>query len=90
MEDIEGDETLMQSETPQLSLSTLNGISTYYTMRVIGKMKNSPLHILIGSGSTHNFLDIATAKKLHYEIKRIPPLQVVVTNGQQLQCDSMC
>jgi len=74
----------------QLSLSALNGISTYHTMRVTGNIKSSPLHILIDSGSTHNFLDISIAKKLHCEIRRIPPLQVMVANDHQLQCSSMC
>jgi len=59
-------------------------------MRVTGKVKTTPLHILIDSGSTHNFLDLATAKRLHCEIRKIPPLQVVVANGQQLVCTSMC
>jgi len=35
-------------------------------------------------------LDLATAKRLHCNIKRIPPLQVVVANGQQLVCTSVC
>ena len=30
------------------------------------------------------------AKRLHFEMKRIPPLQVVMANGQKLQCTSMC
>jgi len=77
-------------ETPQLSLSALNGISTYCTKRVTGRVKNSPIHILIDSGSTHNFLDLSTAKRLHCEVKKIPPLQVGVANGQQMQCTSMC
>ena len=37
MDEMEGEETLMQNENPQLSLSALNGISTYHTMRVTGK-----------------------------------------------------
>jgi len=84
--EIQGDTEVM----PQLSLSALNGISTFCTMRVTGRVKNSPIHILIDSGSTHNFLDISTAKKLHCEVKKIPPLQVGVANGQQMQCTAMC
>jgi len=59
-------------------------------MRVTGRIKNTRLHILIDSRSTHNFLDLATAKRLHCDIRKIPPLQVVVANGQQLQCTAMC
>jgi len=80
-----------QNDSPfLLSLNALNGVAAYQTMRVTGKVKTTPLHILIDSGSTHNFLDLATAKRLHCHIKKIPPLQVVVANGQQLACTSVC
>ena len=59
-------------------------------MRVVGKVKTTPLHILIDSESTHNFLNLATAKRLHCKLKKMPPLQVVVANGQQLVCTSVC
>ena len=58
-------------------------------MRVTGKVKNCQVHILVDSVSTHNFLDLSMAKRLHCEMKRIPPLQVVMANGQKLQCTSM-
>jgi len=87
-EELEGGSKIMeeeimgvQEEPLQLSLSAVNGANSY--------LKNNPLHILLDSGSTHNFLDISTAKRLHCEIKRIPPLQVMVAGGQQLQCSSM-
>ena len=87
----EGEGDGQQPKEPLLlSLNALNGISAYQTMRVTGKVKNTPLHILIDSGSAHNFLDLATAKRLNCEIRKIPPLQVVVANGQQLVCNSMC
>jgi len=70
-----------QGEPLLLSLNALNGISTYHIMRVTGRIKNISLHILIDLGSTHNFLDLATAKRLHCEIKKIPPIRVVVANG---------
>jgi len=59
-------------------------------MRVTRRVKHAPLHILIDSGSTHNFLNLATAKKLHCVIKKIPPLQVGVANEQYLLCPAMC
>ena len=76
-------------ETPQLSLNALNGIHTDQTMKVTGKCHNS-LYILIDSRSTHNFLDISTAKKLQCEFRRMPPLQVAVANGHQMQCNHRC
>ena len=80
-----------QNDSPLLlSLNALHGVASYQTMRVASKVKTTPLHILIDSGSTYNFLDLATAKRLHCKIKKIPPLQVVVANGQQLVCTSVC
>jgi len=70
---VKGEETKMQEGAMQLSLSALNGVT--------GRVKNSPLHILLDSSSTHNFLDVSITKKLHCEIKKVPPLQVMVANG---------
>jgi len=84
------EEPPQHENSPQLSLNALNGTSAYHTMRVIGRFKHTPLHILIDSGSTHNFLNLATTKKLHCVIKKIPPLQVGVANGQYLPCPAMC
>jgi len=88
-EGVEEEVGVEQQEEPLLmSLNTLNGISTFHTMRVTGRVKNTPLHILIDSGSTHSFLDLATAKRLHCEIRKVPPLQVVVvdSNYHALPC----
>jgi len=49
-------------------------------MRVIGYYQKKPLHILIDSGSTHNFLDEGVAKKLGCLITDIPILSVAVTD----------
>jgi len=50
----------------------------YKTMRVNGRAGNATLHILIDSGSTHNFLDISVAKRLHCRVRKIAPLQVAI------------
>lgn len=54
-----------------ISLKALVGIQTladYNTMRVSGSVKRHKVHILIDSGSTHNFIDIFTAKQLGCEM----------------------
>jgi len=53
-------------------------------MRVAGKVGAHPIHILVDSGSTHNFLDAATAKQLKCELFKIPPIAVAVADGAQL------
>ena len=59
-------------------------------MRVTGRVESRLIHILIDSGSTHNFLDATTAKRLRCELLKIPPLVVAVGNGAQLDCQTLC
>jgi len=59
-------------------------------MRITGRVGSHILHILVDSGSTHNFLDTTTAKKLRCELQKIPPLMVAVADGAQLQCQWVC
>ncbi|CAO2838144.1 unnamed protein product [Amaranthus hypochondriacus] len=61
---------------PCISLHALTGEQTFHTMKIVGFVKNKPLHILVDSGSTHNFLDIEYAKKLGCELEQIPPQEV--------------
>jgi len=81
---------LQEEEQPLISLQALQGLNAYQTMKVQGRVGSQPLHILIDSGSTHNFLDTTTAKKLRCELLKIPPLAVAVANGAQLQCQMVC
>ena len=57
-------EYLLPEEVPHISLNALSGIPTHNTMRVKGHILRQLLHILMDSGSTHNFLDLHTTKKL--------------------------
>ena len=42
-------------------------------MRFIVFVRKRPLHILVDSKSTHNFLDVNVAKKLGVNWKRLVP-----------------
>ena len=53
-------------------------------MRVKGHVLKQILHILMDSGSTHNFLDLYTAKKLGCRFTSTCPLQVSVAGGTKL------
>ncbi|GKA78501.1 reverse transcriptase [Tanacetum coccineum] len=70
---------------PQISLPDLSGVNTYQAMRVRGYVGKQPLHILIDSGSTHNFLDVSTANKLPCESIPTTPLRVDVANGSKMR-----
>lgn len=75
---------------PLISLNAINGNTTYQTMRVTGKVRGNALHILIDSGSTHNFLDVNIAKKFGCRVKNTCPLVVSVANGETILSKSMC
>ena len=59
-------------------------------MRVTGLHGRSPLHILIDSESTHNFLDFQMAKKLGCRIEPIQSPAITVVDGNKLQCQYVC
>ncbi|GAU25735.1 hypothetical protein TSUD_216660 [Trifolium subterraneum] len=77
-------------EHPQLSLQALNGVANYQTMRVTGMHEKKLLHILLDSGSTHNFLDLEVAKSLGCKLEAIPPLSVIGGGGHQLEAAFVC
>ena len=70
--------------TPHISLNSLNGIPTHNTMRIKGNVLKQLLNILMDSGSTHNFLDLYTTKKLGCKIRSTCPLNVSVAGGSRL------
>ena len=59
-------------------------------MKVTSWVGSQPIHILVDSGSAHNFLDMATAKKLRCELLKIPPIVVAVADGAKLTCQAVC
>ena len=74
---------------PLISVNALTGTTSFRTIRVTGYYKKKPLHILIDSGSTHNFLDAHVAKKLGCRIEVIPSLNVVVVDGNKVQISNV-
>lgn len=78
------------TEDPQISVNALSGNQGFHTMRVKGMVGNSVVHILIDSGSTHNFLDINVATKLGCKCVHIPHQAVTVADGNHLACQQMC
>ncbi|GJX28487.1 retrovirus-related pol polyprotein from transposon 17.6 [Tanacetum coccineum] len=83
-----GEEEL--GEVPQISLNAMHGIPTYRTMRIKGVVGKHVIHILVDCGSTHNFVDIAVAKKLGCKIKSTCPLPVTVGDGYNIATNSEC
>ncbi|KAL5173307.1 hypothetical protein HKD37_16G045875 [Glycine soja] len=76
-------------EEAQISVNALTGVPNFRTMCVIGRYNKKPLHILINSGNTHNFLDVHVAARIRCKIEDLKPLVVIVADGTKVQISSV-
>ncbi|XP_074378145.1 uncharacterized protein LOC141719664 [Apium graveolens] len=77
-------------EEPLISVNALAGNQNFQTIRVKGCVKGKIIHILIDNGSTHNFLDEGIAKELGITIENMPTQQIIVADGNQMNCNQIC
>ena len=59
-------------------------------MRVMGKIKHRSFVILIDSGSTHNFIDVALVSHLHINVDTSQVLEVKVADGDLIKTQGVC
>lgn len=87
-----GEEVFNNTSGAFILLHALVGGQNYHNMRVVGMVGKKPSHILIDSGSTHNFLDLEYAKALGCEIEQIPPhaVAVALTDGNHIAFQYRC
>ena len=85
-EEVEGMVQEEFSDEPCISVNALMGSNTFNTMRVQGWVQGKPIHILIDSGSTHNFLDIKTAQQLGCKKESIGLQAITVADGNHIAC----
>jgi len=83
------EEEHIQRAEPQISVNALTGVTRYRTMRIMWYYQKNPLHILIDSGNTHNFLDTQVAEKYGCKIQKMDPLNVVVADRSKIKISSM-
>ncbi|KAL2230956.1 UNVERIFIED_CONTAM: Retrovirus-related Pol polyprotein from transposon [Sesamum indicum] len=60
------------------------------TLRMIGKVGDKEILILIDSGSTHCFLDEKVARTLNCEIESSTPMMIRVADGSKLASNLIC
>ncbi|GKE34709.1 reverse transcriptase, partial [Tanacetum coccineum] len=77
-------------EPPLISLNALTGENSYRTIRVRAYVGKNLVHTLVDCGSTYNFLDLNTTKKLGCKLRRICPLEVSVANGHVMSTLYKC
>ncbi|KAL2330578.1 hypothetical protein Fmac_018159 [Flemingia macrophylla] len=83
------DSTVDIYSDPLISVNALTGVTKFKTMRVTGQSRKKPLHILIDSGSTHNFLDVNVANRLGCKIEDMDSITVTVADGARVQINTM-
>lgn len=66
------------------------GHSIPQTLRVLGHIVNVQVAILIDGGSTNNFIQGRVAKKLGLPLQPAQTFQLLVGNGEELQCSTIC
>nr|GEW79704.1 hypothetical protein [Tanacetum cinerariifolium] len=71
-------------------LSPTLSVPHFQTIRVCGQVGEYSIHILIDSGSTHNFVDTNTAKKIGCKISAAVPLQLDVASGNKVVSVIVC
>ncbi|XP_042972766.1 uncharacterized protein LOC122304569 [Carya illinoinensis] len=79
--------TSVSAETPAITLHAIIGSLNPKTMRVVGKIGNQPVTILIDSGSTHNFIDPSLLSKLSLPVFTTDKVKVKIANGDQIQSE---
>ncbi|XP_070015925.1 uncharacterized protein LOC142174252 [Nicotiana tabacum] len=72
-----------ESILPHVSVHAMIGIHDFGTMRVTVSIKGKAVHVLIDTGSTHNFLDLNTGKRLGCALTAISPFVVSVADGNK-------
>jgi hypothetical protein len=95
LEEIRVEEVVQEEETEiepheaellGISLHALAGALTPQTMRVMGKIGEQQVVILIETGSTYNFVDQHLAKKIHLLAEERSQLTMMVANGEKVPC----
>jgi hypothetical protein len=81
--------TQLTETSPHISLHALMGHPIPQTIRLLGHIDSQPLSILIDSGSTHNFIQDRVAKQLGLNLEPTQSFQVLVGNGEELNCSHM-
>jgi hypothetical protein len=77
-------------EDPLISLNAITGLTAADTMQLDIRVADEPLRALIDSGSTHSFISVAAASRLHLDILPRPDLGVKVANGDRVVTAGVC
>lgn len=75
---------------PEISFHAISRSSRPQTIRVLGKLGNKTVTVLIDGGSTHNFIDQAIVTKYGLSVLQSKRFQVMIANRDQIECMGLC
>ncbi|GFS38385.1 hypothetical protein Acr_00g0057160 [Actinidia rufa] len=75
---------------PEISYHAMTGTSHPQTIRVLGKLQNHEVTVLIDGGSTHNFIDQNVVSKFGLHVVQDKTFQVMVANREKIDCAGQC
>ncbi|XP_071900942.1 uncharacterized protein [Coffea arabica] len=71
----------------ELSLHSLTGNLLFSTIRLLGKVRDSEISILLDGGSSNCFLKKTVARRWQELIRQHKPFKVKIVDGQELFCN---
>ncbi|KAH9651124.1 hypothetical protein KPL70_026631 [Citrus sinensis] len=75
---------------PEISYHAIAGTEHPQTIRVLGKLKNKDIMVLVDGRSTHNFIDQYVISKFGLPMVRDKRFQVMVANREKIECAERC
>lgn len=89
-EEAEVEVELLEAELLGISLHALAGGATPRTMRVMGKIGEQLVVVLIDTRSTHSFVDQNLAKRIRLPVEKMSQVNVMIANGDSIPCKGCC
>ena len=80
----------MTKNIPEISFHAITGAKHPHTLRVIRKLRNKEIMVLVDGRSTHNFIDQSIVTKFGLPVVRHTQLQVMIANREKIDCMGMC
>jgi len=77
------------AEAPCFSLQAVAGVPVAGTMQIRVALGAAALVALLDSGSTHNFISEAAARRSGLPLRQRPRLTALVANGERVTCDGV-
>lgn len=78
------------NKEPRIYLHAMVGTISPQTMRIRGAIMGQGITILSDSGSSHNFLNASSAKKMGLVSQSTQGMKVMVANGERLDYEGCC